>query len=51
MTLDWKYKHFYQWRIFPSARDEVLEAARQYVSDHLGSQIKGTAEGFEATGS
>lgn len=49
--MDWKYKHFCQRRIFTSAHDEVLEAARRYVSDQLGWQIKGIAEGFEATGS
>jgi hypothetical protein len=48
--MDWKYKHFHQERVFPAERDDVLEAARAFMSESLGWQITPTPEGFTAEG-
>ena len=49
--MDWKYKHFYQERIFAAPRDIVLEAARTFIAESLGWEITDTEEGFTAQGS
>jgi hypothetical protein len=48
--MDWKYKHFYQERIFSSARDLVIEAARAFMAESLGWKIEETPDGFTAQG-
>jgi len=48
--MDWKYKHFYQERLFPSPRGDVLEAARTFMAESLGWQVTDTPDGFTATG-
>jgi len=48
--MDWKYKHFYQERFFPSPRGDVLEAARTFMAESLGWQVTDTPDGFTATG-
>ena len=48
--MDWKYKHFRQERIFQSPREEVLDAARAYLTESLGWTIKDTLNGFTAEG-
>lgn len=48
--MDWKYKHFYQERVFPAPRDLVLEGARTFISESLGWQIRDTSDGFTAEG-
>jgi hypothetical protein len=42
--MDWKYKHFRQERIFQSPREEVLDAARTYLTESLGWTIKDYAQ-------
>ena len=49
--MDWKYKHFYQERIFPASRDVVTAAARTFMAESLGWKITNTANGFTAQGS
>jgi hypothetical protein len=48
--MDWKYKHFYQERAFPSTRDLVIEAAREFMAESLGWKITDTPDGFSAEG-
>jgi hypothetical protein len=48
--MDWKYKHFYQERVFAAPRDLVIEAARNLMTKTLGWQATETPEGFTATG-
>lgn len=48
--MDWKYKHFYQERVFPAPRGEVLEAARTFMGESLGWQVTDTPDGFTAKG-
>jgi hypothetical protein len=48
--MDWKYKHFYQERIFPASRDVVTGAARTFMAESLGWKISDTANGFTAQG-
>jgi hypothetical protein len=48
--MDWKYKHFYQERVFPASRELVLEAARTFMSESLGWQVTDTPDGFTAQG-
>jgi|GEM_PF-701714 len=48
--MDWKYKHFYQERIFPASRDVVTAAARTFMAESLGWKISDTANGFTAQG-
>jgi hypothetical protein len=48
--MDWKYKHFYQARIYPAPRDLVFEAARKLMTESLGWQITNTPDGFTAQG-
>ena len=48
--MDWKYKHFYQQKVFAATADEILEAARRYFSESLGWRIAESAGGFEALG-
>ncbi|HYX26988.1 MAG TPA: hypothetical protein VE863_00370 [Pyrinomonadaceae bacterium] len=48
--MDWKYKHFHQERVFQASRDDVLEAARKYVSETLLWEIQDVADGFTAEG-
>jgi hypothetical protein len=48
--MDWKYKRFYQERVFASPREVVLEAARSYMTESLGWKITDTAEGLRAEG-
>lgn len=50
MLMDWKYKHFYQERVFSAPRDLVTEAARTFMSESLGWQITDTPDGFRAEG-
>src|SRR5882724_13171793 len=50
MLMDWKYKHFYQERVFSAPRDLVTEAARTFMSESLGWQITDTPDGFTAQG-
>jgi hypothetical protein len=49
--MDWKYKHFYQERVFAAPRDPVTDAARAFVVGSLGWQITDTPDGFTAQGS
>ncbi len=42
--MDWKYKHFHLERVFAAQRDEVLEAARTFMSESLGWQITNPAD-------
>lgn len=49
-AMDWKYKHFHQERVYSAPRDEVLEAARSFMSNSLGWKIIETADGFKADG-
>jgi hypothetical protein len=49
-AMDWKYKHFHQERVYPASRDEVVEAARAFMSKSLGWKITETPEGFKAEG-
>ena len=49
--MDFKYKHFHQERLFPSSREDVLEAARAVMAETVGWQVTTTAEGFMAEGS
>lgn len=48
--MDWKYKHFHQERVFAAPRDVVTEAARTFMTDSLGWQVKDTTEGLTAEG-
>ena len=48
--MDWKYKHFYQERVFPASRDVVTDAARTFMAESLGWKITDTPEGFTAEG-
>ena len=48
--MDWKYKHFYQERVFPASRDVVTDAARTFMTESLGWKITDTPEGFTAEG-
>jgi len=48
--MDWKYKHFYQKRVFPAPRELVTEAARMFMAESLGWQVTDTADGFTAQG-
>jgi hypothetical protein len=48
--MNWKYKHFHQERPFAASRDEVLEAARAFMSSSIGWKITETAAGFKAEG-
>ncbi|HEX3280770.1 MAG TPA: hypothetical protein VHR36_06025 [Pyrinomonadaceae bacterium] len=48
--MDWKYKHFHQERLFPASRDVVLEAARTFISESLGWQVKDASQGLTAEG-
>ena len=48
--MDWKYKHFYQERVFPAPRGDALEAARTFMGESLGWQITDAPEGFTAKG-
>jgi hypothetical protein len=48
--MDWKYKHFYQERVFPAPRELAFEAARTFMAETLGWQITNTADGFSAEG-
>jgi hypothetical protein len=48
--MDWKYKHFHLERIYPAAGDEVLEAARAFMSESLGWEATSTADGLTAQG-
>ncbi len=48
--MDWKYKHFYQERVFPAPRDDVSAAARAFMAEALGWQITDTPEGLTAQG-
>ena len=48
--MDWKYKHFYQERAFPSTRDLAIEAARAFMAESLGWKITDTTDGFSAEG-
>src|SRR6267154_4321787 len=50
MLMDWKYKHFYQERVFSAPCDLVTEAARTFMSESLGWQITDTPDGFRAEG-
>jgi hypothetical protein len=50
LPMDWKYKHFRQERIFQSPREEVLDAARTYLTESLRWTIKDTPNGFTAEG-
>ena len=43
--MDWKYKHFYQERTFPSERDLVIEATRAFMTESLGWKITDTPDG------
>ena len=49
-TMDWKYKHFHQERVFQSPRDVVMEAARAFMATSLGWKITETSDGFTAEG-
>ena len=48
--MDWKYKHFYQERVFQAPRDIATDAARAFMADSLGWKITGTPDGFTAEG-
>jgi hypothetical protein len=48
--MDWKYKHFHQERVFAAPGDVVTEAARTFMTDSLGWQVKDTPDGFTAEG-
>ncbi len=48
--MDWKYKHFHQERLFQASRDEVMGAARKYVSETLGWKSRDETDGFSAEG-
>jgi hypothetical protein len=48
--MDWKYKHFYQARVFFSERDLVMEAARAFMAESPGWKITDTPDGFSAQG-
>ena len=48
--MDWKYKHFYQERIYPAPRDVVFDAARAFMGESLGWKITDTSDGFTAQG-
>jgi hypothetical protein len=48
--MDWKYKHFYQERVFPAPRGDVLEAARTFMGESLGWQVADTPQGLTAKG-
>lgn len=48
--MDWKYKHFHQERVFAGEPDVVREAARSFMAQSLGWQIKESADGFTAEG-
>jgi len=48
--MDWKYKHFNQERVFPAARDLVFEAARTFMAESLGWQVRETPDGLTARG-
>ena len=48
--MNWKYKHFYQERIYAAPRDVVLEAAHAFMTDSLGWTIADSPEGFTAEG-
>src|SRR6266404_6091360 len=49
--MDWKYKHFYQERVFQAPRDVVTEAARAFMGESLGWKITETQDGVTAQGS
>jgi len=49
-TMDWKYKHFHQQRLFAGLRAEVFEAARVVMTDSLGWTVSETPDGFTAQG-
>ncbi len=48
--MDWKYKHFYQERVFPASRDLVSESARTFMGESLGWRVTDTPDGFTAQG-
>ena len=48
--MDWKYKHYNLENEFQAQPDEVLKAARLFVSESLQWKIVDTGEGFDATG-
>lgn len=48
--MDWKYKHFYQERVFPASRDDVFDAARVYIAETLGWKVGETVDGLAAQG-
>lgn len=48
--MDWKYKHFYQERVFQASRDIVTEAGRSFIAESLGWKIAETPDGFTAEG-
>jgi hypothetical protein len=49
-TMDWKYKHFHQERVFPAERVVVTEAARAFMGESLGWEITDTPDRFTAQG-
>jgi hypothetical protein len=48
--MDWKYKHFNQERVFPASRDLVFEAARTFMAESLGWEVRETPDGLSAQG-
>ena len=48
--MDWKYKRFYQERLFPAPADETVEAARRYFSESLGWRIDESVSAVTARG-
>lgn len=44
--MDWKYKHFYQERVFLAPLGLVLEAARRFMAESLGWSVTDTREGI-----
>src|SRR6266404_7961477 len=48
--MDWKYKPFYQERVFLAPRDLVFEAARTFMAESLGWPVTNTVDGFTAEG-
>ena len=48
--MDWKYKHFHQERVFAAEPDLVLEAARRFMTESLGWQVKDSLNGLSAEG-
>src|SRR5258708_4097814 len=48
--MDWKYKHFHQERVYPAPPGDVVEAARAFMGESLGWQVRDAPDGFTAQG-